>query len=113
MRCANPPTICRRSSSISINQSSSTGNLSTRARNPLTNSGVYVEPPPITATLSILLFNACNDNTLYEEALSNGEQDKRQDERHQCARLNQLWSLAVNSIKSGKRNRDRPVLAGG
>lgn len=48
MRWANPPTISSRSGSMSINQSSLIGRLSTRAKNPLTNSGVYVEPPPMT-----------------------------------------------------------------
>ncbi len=99
MRCANPPTTFSRSSSTSTKQSSSSGNLSTRARKPLTNSGVYVEPPPITATLSILFFNARNYNSLYEEALGDSEEDQWENDRHQRAGLGQLGSLSIYSVE--------------
>src|SRR3954452_13961803 len=46
MRCASPPTTSRRSASMSCNTNWST---SSRDR-PDTSSGVYVEPPPTTAT---------------------------------------------------------------
>src|SRR5688572_15059695 len=75
IRCAKLPTIFNRSSSISINHSSSSGSSATRARNPLTSSGVYVDPPPMTATLSILLFNSGDHDALHELPL-------RQEEHH-------------------------------
>ena len=52
MRCANPPTISRRSALLSINQRSVTGSELIRVRKPSIISGVYVDPPPITVTFS-------------------------------------------------------------
>src|SRR5690606_38077365 len=49
MRRAKPPTISRRSGRTSISHNSETGSVSRRAKKPLISSGVYDEPPPMTA----------------------------------------------------------------
>src|SRR5687767_10043100 len=110
MRCANPPTTLSRSSSTSTNQSSSSGKFSTRARKPLTSSGVYVEPPPMTATLSILFFDACNDDSLHEEALCNKEQNDGEDECQERTSLNELRLLSIDAVERRKSDRNRPIL---
>ena len=52
MRAAISPTTVRRSRSMSCRTSSSTGTRSRSRERPETSSGVYVEPPPITASFN-------------------------------------------------------------
>src|SRR5688500_2984939 len=52
IRLASDPTTARRSGAVSMSQSSRTGRTDRRSRNPFTSSGVYVDPPPITATFT-------------------------------------------------------------
>ena len=53
MRRARPPTSSRRSSAGSMRTSSSTGRSSRNRANPSMSSGVYVEPPPMTASFNL------------------------------------------------------------
>src|SRR5258706_1684781 len=62
-RWAKPPTISRRSASISISHNSVKGKLCIRVKKPLISSGVYVEPPPITVTF-MFIYSPCIDCSL-------------------------------------------------
>ena len=67
----------------------------------------------MTATFSILFFDSGDDDTLDEEALSDHKQEQWRDQCHQGSRLNQLRSLAIDTVEGLKCNGNWPCLAVG
>src|SRR3954447_10906858 len=76
MRAENRPTISRRSAAGSMRTSSSTWRPDSRSRaNPSTSSGVYVDPPPMTAIFTWSSLHSGQSDTLHERALGEEEHD--------------------------------------
>src|SRR4051794_215320 len=118
MRAAKAPTISSRSAAGSIRTSSSTDRPESRSRaNPSANSGVYVDPPPMTAILTLAhsSLEAGQRDALHERALGEEEDDdQRGHGQHRCGR-DEVPVDVVDGAERRQAQRQRPgflVLAG-